>query len=59
MDAVVRTYSEQGASELFDLLGKHEEDVKALVSGDTRRGALPPATRRSSATNSSHTRRRQ
>jgi hypothetical protein len=33
MYAVVRTYSGQGASELFDLLGQREEDVKALVSG--------------------------
>ncbi len=33
MYAVVRTYSGQGASELLDLLGQREEDVKALVSG--------------------------
>jgi hypothetical protein len=33
MYAVVRTYSGQGASELFDLLGDQEEDVKALISG--------------------------
>ena len=33
MHAVVRTYSGQGASELFDLLGQREEDVKALISG--------------------------
>lgn len=33
MYAVVRTYSGQGASELFDLLGRREEDVKALISG--------------------------
>jgi hypothetical protein len=33
MYAVVRTYSGQGASELFDLLGQREEDVKALISG--------------------------
>ncbi len=32
MYAVVRTYSGQGASELFDLLGLREEDVKALIS---------------------------
>ena len=32
MYAVVRTYSGQGASELFDLLGQREEDVKALIS---------------------------
>ncbi len=31
MHAVVRTYSGQGASELFDLLGQREEDVKALI----------------------------
>ena len=33
MHAVVRSYSGQGASELFDLLGQREEDVKALISG--------------------------
>jgi hypothetical protein len=33
MYAVVRTYSGQGASELFDLLGEREEDVNALISG--------------------------
>ena len=33
MYAVVRTYSGQGASELFDLLGQREEDVKALLTG--------------------------
>src|SRR3954469_10604650 len=33
MYAVVRTYSGQGASELFDLLGQREEDVKTLISG--------------------------
>ena len=33
MHVVVRTYSGQGASELFDLLGEREEDVKALISG--------------------------
>jgi len=33
MYAVVRTYSGQGASELFDLLGQREEDVTALISG--------------------------
>jgi len=31
--AVVRTYSGQGAAELFDLLGQREEDVKALMTG--------------------------
>ena len=33
MYAVVRTYSGAGASELFDLLGQREEDVKALITG--------------------------
>ncbi len=33
MYAVVRTYSGQGASELFDLLGQREDDVKELISG--------------------------
>lgn len=33
MYAVVRTYSGQGASELFDLLGEREDDVKELISG--------------------------
>lgn len=33
MYAVVRTYSGQGASELFDLLGQREEDVKELIGG--------------------------
>ncbi len=33
MYVVVRTYSGQGASELFDLLGQREEDVKELISG--------------------------
>jgi hypothetical protein len=33
MHAVVRTYSGQGAAELFDLLGQREEDVRALLSG--------------------------
>jgi hypothetical protein len=33
MHAVVRTYSGQGASELFDLLGQREADVKALITG--------------------------
>jgi hypothetical protein len=32
MYAVVRTYSGQSASELFELLGQREEDVKALIS---------------------------
>ena len=33
MYAVVRTYSGQGASEVFDVIGQREEDVKALISG--------------------------
>ena len=33
MYVVVRSYSGQGASELFDLLGEREEDVKELISG--------------------------
>lgn len=33
MYAVVRTYSGQGASELFDLLGQREADVHALIGG--------------------------
>ena len=33
MYAVVRTYSGQGASELFDLLGQREQDVKDLIGG--------------------------
>jgi hypothetical protein len=33
MYAVVRTYSGQGAAELFDLLEQREEDVKALMTG--------------------------
>jgi hypothetical protein len=33
MYVVVRSYSGQGASELFDLLAEREEDVKALISG--------------------------
>ena len=33
MHVVVRSYSGQGASELFDLLGEREEDVKELISG--------------------------
>ena len=33
MHVVVRSYSGQGASELFDLLGEREEDVKDLISG--------------------------
>ena len=33
MYVVVRSYSGQGASELFDLLGQRYEDVKSLISG--------------------------
>jgi hypothetical protein len=33
MYAVVRSYSGQGASELFNLLGQREEDVKSLIGG--------------------------
>jgi hypothetical protein len=33
MHAVVRSYSGQGAAELFDLLGEREDDVKALLTG--------------------------
>ena len=33
MYVVVRSYSGQGASELFDLLAQREEDVKDLISG--------------------------
>ena len=32
MHVVVRAYSGQGASELFDLLGEREADVKTLIS---------------------------
>ena len=33
MYVVVRSYSGQGASELFDLLGQREEDIKDLIGG--------------------------
>jgi hypothetical protein len=33
MHVVVRSYSGQGASELFDLIGEREDDVKELISG--------------------------
>jgi len=33
MYAVVRTYSGQGASDIFEIMGQREEDVKALISG--------------------------
>jgi hypothetical protein len=32
MYVAVRSYSGQGASELFDVLGRREEDVKTLIS---------------------------
>ena len=33
MHVVIRSYSGQGASELFDLLGQREDDVKTLITG--------------------------
>jgi hypothetical protein len=33
MYAVVRTYSGQGASEVFELIEQRQEDVKALLTG--------------------------
>jgi antibiotic biosynthesis monooxygenase (ABM) superfamily enzyme len=33
MYMVVRSYSGPGASELFDLLGEREDEVKALITG--------------------------
>ena len=33
MHVVVRSYSGQGAAELFDLLGKRGDDVNSLISG--------------------------
>jgi hypothetical protein len=33
MHAVVRSYSGPGASELFELLGQREEEVKNLIGG--------------------------
>ena len=33
MFVVVRSYSGQGAQELFDLLGQRQEDVKDLIGG--------------------------
>jgi hypothetical protein len=33
MYAVIRTYSGEGASALFDLLGQREADVKELIGG--------------------------
>ena len=33
MHVIIRSYSGQGASELFDLLEQREEDVKELITG--------------------------
>ncbi len=33
MHVVIRNYSGQGASELFDLAGQRAEDLKAIISG--------------------------
>ncbi len=33
MHAVVRTYSGQGASEIFDVIAQREQDVTDLISG--------------------------
>lgn len=33
MHVVIRSYSGQGATELFDLLEQREEDVKTLITG--------------------------
>ncbi len=33
MHVVVRSYPGEGASELFDLLGQREDEVKALIQG--------------------------
>jgi hypothetical protein len=33
MHVVVRSYSDKGASELFDLLGQREDEVKTLIGG--------------------------
>jgi len=33
MHVVVRSYSSEGASELFDLLGQREDEVQTLISG--------------------------
>jgi hypothetical protein len=46
MYMVIRSYSGQGASELFDALAERSEDVKAIIS--TVPGS--PATKRSAAT---------
>jgi hypothetical protein len=33
MHVIIRSYSGQGASELFDALAQHEDDVQSLISG--------------------------
>ena len=33
MHVVIRTYSGQGGSELFDLAGRRTEDLKTMISG--------------------------
>ena len=33
MYAIVRSYSGPGASELFDLLGQREDEIKSLIGG--------------------------
>jgi hypothetical protein len=33
MHAVVRTWSGQGASELFDLMGQREDEIRELITG--------------------------
>jgi hypothetical protein len=33
MYAIVRSYSGNGASELFDLLGQREDDIRSLIGG--------------------------
>jgi hypothetical protein len=33
MYAVVRNYSGRGASDVFDLLGKRDDDVRSLIAG--------------------------
>lgn len=33
MHVVIRSYSGQGASDLFDLLGQREEDVRSVIIG--------------------------
>ena len=48
MYVAIRSYSWQGASELFDALGERHEDVKALISSVRCPGSS--ATRRSATT---------